>query len=154
MLPPPYKKAEWERIVQTAIENATIIETPSILQKNASELEMLKRFFDSRIPQLARAHGQEFFNGTKGDNAIRVRDDEQRIYIKPDFFLLFCQRVFNLGDRQAEKLRMFLADNGIEHDRNYSKGGFYRCTISLPYDIFDPLVMSHWLHPDEEQDNA
>lgn len=151
VFPPSMKKPEWDRVVNNSIENAPIIEPPTILQKNASEVEMLARFFDARIPIQARALGQAFLDGKNGDNAIRVRDDEQRIYFKWGFFLLFCQRTFNLGDRQAEKLRMFLADKGLEHDRTYSKGGFYRSSISIPYEIFDPLVVEHWLHPDREE---
>jgi len=44
---------------------------------------------------------------------------------------------------------MFLAEKGKEHGRNDTKGRWYRCTVSVPWEIFDPLVIEHWLHPDD-----
>src|SRR5215471_11264350 len=75
VLPPSFKKAEWERVIQVAIENAMVVEPPTILQKNAGELEMLVRFFDSHIPALVRS-------GRENDGAVAIREDEHRIYFK------------------------------------------------------------------------
>jgi hypothetical protein len=147
--PDAMKKNEWERIVQNSLENATKVEPPSILQKNINEIEMLQSYFSIHIPSMVRAKGDEFLRGKIGD-FVRVRQDEKEIYFKWQSCAIFCRKMFT-SDRKIEDLRMFLAEKGREHDRNDTKGRWYRSSISVPYEIFDPLIVEHWLHPDEEQ---
>ena len=141
------KKHEWERLVQIGIENATVVETPSILQKDINEIEILKIFFGVHIPNMVRAKGDEFLKGKEGD-LVRIRDSEREIYFKWDSCAIFCRKMM-VGDRSIDRLRMFLAEKGKEHGRNDTKGRWYRCTVSVPWEIFDPLVIEHWLHPDD-----
>jgi hypothetical protein len=153
--PNAMKKLEWDQVLRVSMENATIVDTPSILQKDAHEMEMIIRFLDAHIPMMVRTKGKEFLEGKgKKDDRVRIRDDEQRIYFKWPSCSLFCQRTFSLGDRQTEKLRLFIAEKGIEHDRSYGKGGWFRSTISVPFDLFDPLIVEHWLHPDDTEEDG
>ena len=145
------KKLEWERIVQVGIENATVVETPSILQKDANEIEMLQQFFSIHIPNMVRSKGDQFLRGQTGD-IVRVRQDEKEIYFKWSSCAFFCRKTM-LGERQIDKLRMFLGERGRQHDRTDSKGGWYRSSMSVPFELFDPLIIEHWTHPDEEEED-
>ena len=113
---------------------------------------MLQTFFDSRIPNMVRAGGEEYLHGKMGEE-VRIRAQDERIYFKWPVCIRFCRRVF-MNERQIENLRMFLSEKGIEHDRTCSLGRWYRSTISVPYVLFDSLVLEHWVHPEKEEPDA
>src|SRR5262245_15345340 len=71
-LPNAVKKNEWDKMLQNGLENAVEVITPSILQKNVNEIEILHLFFNANIPMLVRGRGEEFLRGKVGDT-VRVR---------------------------------------------------------------------------------
>lgn len=143
---------DWETVVRKNIEEATIVEPSEILKTSVSELETLELYLGTQIPNMVRRLGDEYLSGG-GDNdgdPVRVREKETRIYFKWKWLKLYCEKR-NMGDRNIDKMRMFIDSKAMYHGKTESRGRWFRCVYSVDFDLFNEDIVAKWMHPDKEE---
>lgn len=146
-LPDLVPQREWDNVVKRALENAVVIDAPYIMRKNVNELEVLQDFLSIHIPNMIRAHGQEYLDGKVGD-VVRLKEKNEMIYFKWEKLASFCRRSMNMQERALEKMRDFIISKGREYGRTELRD-WYRSTLAVGFGVFDEAVIDRWLHPDE-----
>jgi hypothetical protein len=120
-----------------------------MLRPHSSEIEMMEVFFGMRIPGDVRRYGQEFLDGRVGQD-VRLRHEGQEIFFKGRKLFDFCRQRFSLRRPELDVLKIFIQDNGKEYGKTDLRD-WYRCTLCVPYKLFDDAVVDRWLHPDAEE---
>jgi hypothetical protein len=153
--PDKMKQPDWDVLVRKALEEANYIEPIDILRTNAHEVGLIQRYFGMHIPNMVRRLGDAYLaGGGEPRDQVRMKIAERRVYAKWDGIEVFCRRSFNMGVKELQLLKLFIADKGQWHSRTEGKG-WYRSTFSLSLDLFDPETVEVWLNggevkPEEE----
>jgi len=150
--PHSLKREEWENVVRRAIDNATVVEPPTLMRTHAQEIEILTTWFGIYVPGCVRRVGVPYLNGGAGrlDDAIRVRIEERRFYFKWQRLSHFCLRSYS--GKEAMMMRTFVNNKCEEHRQGPGIRDWYRHTYSIGFDVFDDDVVNRWLNPDKEEE--
>jgi hypothetical protein len=126
----------WEKIVNKNLESATLVEPSHIMRTNAAELDLLMKFFGSRIKTFLR-------QGEKEDDQVRVRPEERRIYFKEQRIIEWCR-----WERlDVDRMVSFIHNNCEHHHQgrgNIRK--WWRFTYSISYDMIDEDKLEEWFN--------
>jgi hypothetical protein len=144
--PDKMKQSDWDAIIRRAVDNATIVDPPEILRTNASEIDILHIYFSLHIPNGVRSGGEEYLAGKIGD-LVRLKVKEETIYFKWHGLARFVYGGVRLNGKELEALKMFIVNRGREYGKTELRDWF-RCTLSLPFAVFDEAVVDKWLHPE------
>lgn len=145
--PTSMKRDEWEKLVNTNIENAVIVQPSEAIRTNSYEIGLLRRFLSIRIPTFMRIGEDD-----KKDKA-RLRLKERRIYFKwNDGFGDWIRDNYH---RDYHRLDMFVNNNCEYHTQDSPQGrvgirGWWRNTYSISFDEFDEEIISYWLNIDKD----
>jgi hypothetical protein len=145
-LPELMKQSEWDDVVRRNIENATVVEPPEIYKTNINEIEILEMYLSVQIPSMVRSAGEEFLTGKVGET-VRVKEKEEMIYFKWWSLMGWCRRALYLRERDLNKLRLFIIDNGQEYGRTELRDWF-RSTLAVSFKLFDEAKVDKWIRPD------
>jgi hypothetical protein len=148
--PDKMKGDEWDRIIRIAVEDAQIVRPSEIMRTNADEYETLEKWLGIHIPNNVRRLGLLYLNG-RGDksDAVRIKVDERRIYIKFDKLKQWCFQTRT--EKLAERVRNFVDREFTHHVQELGSGmrDWYRGTWSISFDKFDEAIIDRWLNPDK-----
>jgi hypothetical protein len=138
-MPTNLKQATHVNWINSLMDTATVVEPTHIMRANANELELLTSYFARYVPIWIR-------RGVPDDksDAIRVKEEERRIYFKWEKLAEYLRRAYK--DSDVKSMRKFIDAKGQYHLSD--RGHWWRCTWSLSFDIFDEDDVSRWLHPD------
>jgi hypothetical protein len=150
-LPPLMSPVEWRAVYEAALEEAVHVEPLPLLSTNAGEIEVLARYFENKIVNMVRGDGARFLAGKSGAD-VRVDPEEKRIYFKWKPLKHHCEMACRMSEARIGEMRMFIYNHGKAHDENFSKGRWWRCTYSLPYEIFDEVTREWWFNPVVEKE--
>jgi hypothetical protein len=140
---------DWKDCVKKARNEAIVQEASELFRPHATELEIMEAFFGRHIVFLVRSKGQEFLDGKVGD-VVRVKVNEERIYFKHQALLEFVRRSYSASDEVIKRLRIFIEDHAIFHNREIGKG-WYRSTHSVQFNELNPELVQVWLNPGTEE---
>jgi hypothetical protein len=138
-------KTEWDGIIRRNLETAVLVEPSPAMRTNAFELEILTSFFSIHIPSYMRV-------GEKSGDAVRVREEERRIYFKWQTLARFIMRSFSSGD--VAPMRKFVDDkrNCDYHTQGPNFRGWFRCAYSVSFDKFDAEDLGKWFGTIQEEE--
>jgi hypothetical protein len=124
--------------INASIQAATKVEPKHMMRSDASELETLAEWFGRQVPIWVK-------KGQPNDktDVVRVKEDEQRLYLKWDKLSTWMRRSFK--DTDVKAMRAFLNDKGEDHQGG---GHWWRYTMSLPFSLFDEEQIKEWLNPE------
>jgi hypothetical protein len=136
-------KHEWDSIVRRNLETAILVEPTPAMRTNAFELEILTAFLSVHVPTFVRV-------GERGDDAVRVREDEHRIYFKWKHLSRFIMRSFSSAD--VMPMRKFVDDkkNCDYHVQGPNYREWFRCSYSIPYARLDEEDLEKWFSVNNE----
>jgi hypothetical protein len=149
--PPVMKEKEWITFINTLIAEAKREDPNELLRSYNKQLDALERWFGDTIPWLVRTQGQLYKDGKfdGGIGNIRIKEKEKRVFFKLEPLRLHLRRVELYNDAQWDEMVQFLNFKATRLGKS-GRGakGWFRFTMSLPFDIFKPHIVDGWLKGD------
>jgi hypothetical protein len=143
--PPPTEKNshKYEEFIGRLFDAAIKMEEPlPFLQTDAGHVEILTQVFDTRISAGYRTWGQEYLDGG-GEEDVRMKMDEGRIYFKVQFLIRFCRGALNMKEKDIDALKEFIsAKGGYQGEKGARE--WFRWTYWVPLKLFEGPATVRW----------
>jgi hypothetical protein len=111
----------------------------------------LKSYFGSHIPSYVRERRDEYMKEKGPVYAIvRIRFSAKRIHFKGDDFKERTIKFQNLHGSRLKEFLLWFEKITTYHNKKDGKG-WWRCTCSVPFDLFHEDVVDGWLNPEREE---